>query len=85
EIDYSCDNIIYEYQSDSTLVVTSDRPEYPSGTFRYIPDPTCNFGYSHPYHLTIDGVPVYSNGVLEKIMFFGDSLQNESIIFVRIK
>jgi hypothetical protein len=89
--DYTCDNIIYDFREwnadDGTiLVVTSDRPEYPSGIHRYgfLYDSLASYNYPPP--LTIDDVPVYYD-VLGKIMFIGDkdSQQNESIIFVRIK
>ncbi|MDR2118420.1 MAG: hypothetical protein LBP25_02635 [Tannerellaceae bacterium] len=87
-IDYSCDEIIYNFQPDSVLTITSDRPDYPASSANYSYDPCILCLFSTVYHpdaytLTVDGKPVRSE-VLEKIMFLGDEQNPSAKVFIRI-
>jgi hypothetical protein len=85
-IDYSCDEIIYDFLPDSVLTITSNRSEYPATTsvYDYLPF-MCPAKPYHPeeYRLTIDGELLRSE-VLEKIMFLGDEANPSAKVFIRI-
>jgi hypothetical protein len=87
DTDYSCNGIIYNFQPDSTLTITSDRPDYPTLSADYSYDPwVCAEAPYHPdaFCLTIDGARL-SSEVLEKIMFLGDEQNPSAKVFIRIE
>jgi hypothetical protein len=89
-IDCSCDEIVYDFRTDDTLVITDNRPDYLAPAVQDYLFEICHdcwwYLYSPKYYeLTIDGVRVERNEVLEKLMFLGDDSNPSAKIFVRIE
>lgn len=84
--DYSCSEVIFDFQPGHTLAVTSNHPDYPSSVHDYSYE-ACECWYE-PYHpksheLRIDGKPAPSE-VMEKTMLLGDALSPAYKVFIRI-
>ncbi|MDR1557221.1 MAG: hypothetical protein LBS88_09370 [Tannerellaceae bacterium] len=85
-VDFSCDEIIYDFRPDNTLEITSNHPGYQDITSVY--DYLCDVWTLLPFdnqacRLLIDGEEVWSE-VLEKMMFLGNELNPSAKVFIRI-
>ena len=87
--DYSCDEIVFDFQPPHTLAVTSNHPDYPPSVHEYSYEwAVCNWSLESydiwGVDLFIDGLPVEDN-VQEKVMILRyDRTKPAYRVFIRI-
>lgn len=86
--DYSCENIIYEFTSDGTLIITGDAEQnlgYGKGIYDYkFQVANSETGIYLPYMITINGNSLSSNIVNHQLELNNSSVDGPILYFLRV-